>query len=110
FLKIYKRVEAEWERRLRDEGFIDFEDMLRLAADHIEAGRYHSPYTVILADEFQDSSRARVRLLQALRGKAGDVHLTVVGDDWQGINRFAGADLRVMSEFSAFFSHATTLH
>lgn len=110
FLKIYKCVEAEWERRLRDDGFIDFEDMLRLAADHIEAGRYHSPYTVILADEFQDSSRARVRLLQALRGKTGDVHLTVVGDDWQGINRFAGADLRVMSEFSAFFSHATTLH
>lgn len=110
FLQIYKRVEAEWERRLRDEGFIDFEDMLRLAADHIEAGRYQSPYTVILADEFQDSSRARVRLLQALTGRAGDVHLTVVGDDWQGINRFAGADLRVMSEFGGFFSHATTLH
>ena len=109
FLKIYERVAGEWERRLREGGYIDFEDMLRLAADHIEAGRYESPYTVILGDEFQDSSMARVRLLRALAGKSGDVHLTVVGDDWQGINRFAGADLRVMSEFSSFFRHSATL-
>lgn len=108
FLKIYERVSSEWERRLRDGGYIDFEDMLRLAAEHIEAGRYHSPFKVILADEFQDSSRARARLLQALT-KADDTHLTVVGDDWQGINRFAGADLRVMSEFGAFFSPSTSL-
>ena len=108
FLKIFERVSAEWERRLRAGGYIDFEDMLRLAAEHIEAGRYESPFTVVLADEFQDSSRARLRLLQALT-KADDAHLTVVGDDWQGINRFAGADLRVMSEFSAFFSYSTTL-
>lgn len=109
FLKLYFRFAQAWEDRLSDGGYIDFEDMLRLAADHIEAGRYSSPFTVILADEFQDSSRARVRLLQALRGQSADVHLTVVGDDWQGINRFAGADLRVMSEFGSFFSHAATL-
>lgn len=110
FLKLYERVSAEWERRLRQADRIDFEDMLRLAADHIEAGRYESPFKVIFADEFQDSSRARVRLLQALTREADDVHLTVVGDDWQGINRFAGADLRAMSEFGSFFSHSTTLH
>ena len=108
FLKIYARVSAEWERRLHDGDYIDFEDMLRLAAQHIEAGRYESPFKIILADEFQDSSRARARLLQALT-KADDTHLMVVGDDWQGINRFAGADLRVMSEFGAFFSHSTAL-
>ena len=108
FLKIYQSVSNEWERRLRDGGYIDFEDMLRLAAEHIEANRYQSPYKIILADEFQDSSRARARLLQALT-RSEDTHLTVVGDDWQGINRFAGADLRVMSEFGAFFSHSTSL-
>lgn len=109
FLKLYERVAAEWERRLQQCGRIDFEDMLRLAADHIEAGRYESPFKVVFADEFQDSSTARARLLQALTRKFDGVHLTVVGDDWQGINRFAGADLRVMSEFGSFFSHSTTL-
>lgn len=107
-LRIFQRVSAEWERRLRTGGYIDFEDMLRLAAEHVETGRYENPYTVVLADEFQDSSRARVRLLQALT-RSDHAHLTVVGDDWQGINRFAGADLRVMTEFGTFFSNSSTL-
>lgn len=108
FLRIYERLSAEWERRLRAGGYIDFEDMLRQAAELVEAGRYENPYTVVLADEFQDSSRARVRLLQALT-QSDDAHLTVVGDDWQGVNRFAGADLRVMSEFQGFFNLSSTL-
>ena len=108
FLRIYERLSAEWERRLRAGGYIDFEDMLRQAAELVEAGRYENPYTVVLADEFQDSSRARARLLQVLT-RSDDAHLTVVGDDWQGVNRFAGADLRVMSEFQGFFSPSSTL-
>lgn len=109
FLSIYRRVSTEWERRLREASCIDFEDMLLLAAEHIESGRFESPYTFILADEFQDSSRARIRLLKALTATPGRAHLCVVGDDWQGINRFAGADVSVMSEFDKTFEHATML-
>lgn len=64
YLTIYDRIAAEWERRLREGNFIDFEDMLIQAAEHVESGAYQSPFTIILADEFQDSSRARVRLRQ----------------------------------------------
>ncbi|MGO7358869.1 helicase IV [Rhizobium ruizarguesonis] len=110
FLSLYARISSEWERKLRDGGWIDFEDMLVLAAQHVETGRYESPYTVVLSDEFQDSSRARIRLLKALANqKDGRLHLCVVGDDWQGINRFAGADISVMNEFEQIFSHATRL-
>lgn len=109
FLSIYRRISSEWERRLGEAECIDFEDMLLLAAGHIESGRFKSPYTFILADEFQDSSRARIRLLKALTVAPGRAHLSVVGDDWQGINRFAGADVSVMSEFDKTFVHATTL-
>jgi DNA helicase-4 len=31
-----------------------------------------------------------------------------VGDDWQSINRFAGADLSVMTGFEAFFGRDTS--
>ena len=62
--------------------------------------------TIILADEFQDSSRARIRLLKALtKSSPVQTHLCVVGDDWQGINRFAGSDISVMSEFEKVFDH-----
>src|SRR5690606_26060158 len=110
YLSIYERIAAEWERRLREGKFIDFEDMLIQAAEHVESGRYKSPYTVILADEFQDSSRARIRLLKALAANPGKpTHLCVVGDDWQGINRFAGSDISVMTEFEKTFEHSTRL-
>ena len=86
YLSLYERISAEWERRLREGNFIDFEDMLIQAAEHVESGRFKSPYTIILADEFQDSSRARIRLLKALaKSESAQTHLCVVGDDWQGI-------------------------
>lgn len=110
YLAIYERIAAEWEHRLREGKFIDFEDMLIQAAEHVESGAYKSPYTIILADEFQDSSRARIRLLKALAASPGaQTHLCVVGDDWQGINRFAGSDISVMTEFEKTFDHATRL-
>ncbi|QLF20656.1 UvrD-helicase domain-containing protein [Pseudomonas aeruginosa] len=110
FLSLYEQISAEWERRLQDGHYVDFEDMLVEAAEHVETGRFRSPYSVILADEFQDSSRARVRLLKALaKNPTLNTHLCVVGDDWQGINRFAGSDISVMTEFEKTFEHATRL-
>lgn len=110
FLALYERIAAEWERRLEEAGCIDFDDMLIQAASLIENRQFDSRYTVIFADEFQDSSRSRVRLLKALLDRTqGRGHLCVVGDDWQSINRFAGADLSVMTEFARTFPHSSQL-
>lgn len=110
FVSLYERVAAVWDQKLREGNYIDFEDMLIQAAEHIESGRYVSPFKVVLADEFQDSSRARVHMLKALTSRAGrNAHLCVVGDDWQGINRFAGSDIAVMTEFERLFGNATRL-
>lgn len=110
FLSLYEFISAEWERRLHAGGYIDFEDMLVQAAQLVESGHFESPFTMIFADEFQDSSRVRVRLLKALTSYRGvSAHLCVVGDDWQGINRFAGADIAVMTEFDQVFAHSTRL-
>lgn len=77
-------------------------------ADRLEA--LDKSAFLILADEFQDSSRARIRLLKALAAAAPSrAHLCVVGDDWQGINRFAGSDISVMTEFERTFDPATRL-
>lgn len=110
FLALFERIANEWERRLREADCIDFDDMLLMAIEHIESGRFASPYLMVLTDEFQDTSRAKVRMLKALLKNAGEeAHLCVVGDDWQGINRFAGADIAVMTEFDKVFDHSTRL-
>ena len=108
FLDIFEKLWARWEERLRTDKAIDFEDMLNLAAECIEQGRWKSPYELVMVDEFQDVSQARARVLSALTSKS-DVHLFAVGDDWQSINRFAGADLSVMTGFDDMFGKAVTM-
>jgi DNA helicase-4 len=106
FLDLYEPIAAEWDARLQSGGYIDFEDMLNLAADHIEAKRWPNPFRFVLADEFQDTSRARARLLAAL--SAGrERRLFAVGDDWQGIYRFTGADIGVMTDFEKRFGKSS---
>lgn len=74
--------------------------MLNTAADLVEQGRWDSPYDLVMADEFQDASHARARLLAGLVAKPGR-HLFAVGDDWQSINRFAGAEPTLQGTFGA---------
>lgn len=108
FLDIAAPIMDAWDKALAAEGGIDFEDMLNQAAEHLESGRVESPYDLVMADEFQDASRARARLCRALVQAPGRF-LFAVGDDWQSINRFAGADVSVMTGFREFFGHGQVL-
>lgn len=102
FLSLFARVRAAWENSLAEAAAIDFEDMLVRAADHVEAGDWVSPFELVMVDEFQDASQARARLVRALVAKP-EQRLFAVGDDWQSINRFAGADISVMTAFERWF-------
>ncbi len=108
FLEIAGPVLEAWDDALADEGCIDFEDMLNMAAGLLEQGQYSAPYELVMVDEFQDASRARARLCRALVNAPGR-HLFAVGDDWQSINRFAGADVSVMTGFREWFGHGQVL-
>ncbi len=108
FLEIAGPVFQAWDNALADERSIDFEDMLNMAAGLLEQGHYESPYDLVMADEFQDASRARARLCRALVSQPGR-HLFAVGDDWQSINRFAGADVSVMTGFREWMGHGQVL-
>jgi ATP-dependent helicase/nuclease subunit A len=87
------RFEAAKERRAG----IDFEDLQILAArllERAEIGQhYRSRFRQILVDEFQDTNRLQLRLIEALRGPKAE--LVVVGDELQSIYGFRHADLDV---------------
>lgn len=108
FLELYWQIHAEWERRLAAEHSVDFEDMLVQAAAHLEAGDVDCPYDLVMVDEFQDASRARARVVRGLVNRPGRF-LLAVGDDWQSINRFAGADISVMTNFETWFGRGPQL-
>ncbi|WMJ68716.1 UvrD-helicase domain-containing protein [Stenotrophomonas sp. 24(2023)] len=108
FLEIAGPVFQAWDAALAAENGIDFEDMLNLAASLLEQGHYTAPFDLVMADEFQDASRARARLCRALVAAPGR-YLFAVGDDWQSINRFAGADVAVMTGFTEWFGPGQVL-
>ena len=103
FLKVFGPVFERYQETLDRAGEIDFHDMISRATEHLEAGRYRSPFGYILVDEFQDISPARARLLKALLDGSPGVQLLAVGDDWQAIYRFGGSDIAVMREFGERF-------
>ena len=108
FLSLFDAVRTRWDAELKAEGGVDFEDMLNQAANILQAGRWKSPYEMVLVDEFQDASQARARLVNELVREKGRF-LFAVGDDWQSINRFAGADVGVMQSFETLFGKGTVL-
>jgi ATP-dependent helicase/nuclease subunit A len=79
---------------------IDFEDLQVLAARLLEraeiGGAYRSRFSHLLVDEFQDTNRLQLRLIEALRGPRSE--LVVVGDEFQSIYGFRHADLDVFRE------------
>lgn len=85
--KTLKRMEAvlkpiydSYQSVLEENGEIDFEDMLNLAAQYVREGKYEHPYKYVIVDEYQDLSRSRYNLLKALR-ISKDYKLFCVGDD-----------------------------
>jgi ATP-dependent exoDNAse (exonuclease V) beta subunit len=93
-LRLYTvAFEAAKERRAG----IDFEDLLILAAHLLErsdAGQaYRGRFSHLLVDEFQDTNRLQLRLIEALQGPK--TQLVVVGDELQSIYSFRHADLEV---------------
>ncbi len=79
---------------------VDFEDLQLLAVQLLErtetGATYGARFQHLLVDEFQDTNRLQLRLIEALRGPA--TQLMVVGDELQSIYGFRHADLDVFRE------------
>lgn len=105
--KLYARAvwmtAEDYSRRLEESQRIDFDSMIADAVRLVETGRYQSPFSLILVDEFQDISEPRANLIKALKQQKAFSKVFAVGDDWQSIYRFAGSDITIFTQFEANF-------
>ena len=109
FLSIFESILSVYQEHLVNTDCIDFSDMIAEATDIIEKGFFYHNYTHILVDEFQDISGGRAKLLKTLLASKTNIRLFAVGDDWQSIYRFNGADLALFTEFAQTFTPATAV-
>lgn len=102
-VKLMAPLLKAWKTALKDEGAVDFSGLIHQAINVLEKGRFISPWKHILVDEFQDISPQRAALLAALRKQNTQTTLFAVGDDWQAIYRFSGAQLSLTTAFNHYF-------
>ena len=85
---------------------LDFNQCLNLAYKKIKSGAVDNSIKQlkwILIDEYQDFSELFFNLIDAIRKRNPKIKFFCVGDDWQAINRFAGADLKFFVNFEKYF-------
>ncbi len=98
-----------YERSLRVQGCVDFDDLillpLRLIAEHAEVReKLRARYRYLLVDEYQDTNRSQLQLLIGLAGDRRNV--CAVGDDDQSIYSWRGAEVQNILSFDRHFPGA----
>ena len=99
-----------WQAMLKEEKQIDFHTMITRATQYIKRGRFKVPWKFIMVDEYQDISPDRQALIEAVceqKNTDRRPSLFAVGDDWQAIYRFAGADVDLTTGFSERYPYST---
>ncbi len=109
----YQRMVAgvyhEYERRLRDAGAVDFDDLLVLPVQLFQdfpniLEKYQNRWQFISIDEYQDTNHAQYMLASLLAEKYRNI--CAIGDSDQAIYSFRGADLQNILDFEKNYSEA----
>ncbi len=91
-----------YQRKLKDNRALDFDDLIMMTVKIFQLypeilEKYQDRFRYISIDEYQDTNYSQYVLIQLLAQKYRN--LCVVGDDWQSIYAFRGADFRNILNF-----------
>lgn len=111
FLDICNDCYLEYERYLKENNAVDFEDMINESARvlrEVKEMKRKLDFKYIIVDEYQDISRQRFDLVTAL-SEVTDAKIIAVGDDWQSIYAFSGSDITLFTKFEEKMGYAKLL-
>lgn len=103
--RVYERYEAvKW-----GASALDFDDLLLLVAKMLRENgavreRWREKFRQILIDEYQDTNKIQYEIVRLLVNE--EQNICVVGDDWQSIYSWRGADFRNILNFERDFPGA----
>jgi DNA helicase-2/ATP-dependent DNA helicase PcrA len=96
------KVYPLYEKSLKDAGGLDFDDLILKTVNMLEKApeirhKWSKQFRYVMIDEYQDTNAAQYRLVKLLVGETQNI--AVVGDDWQSIYSWRGADFRNILNF-----------
>jgi len=103
------KLYVAYEKMRKEAGALDFDDLLietvRLFREHTEVrDKWRAQFKHILIDEYQDTNAAQYAIVKSLVGP--ERNICVVGDDWQPIYSWRGADFTNILNFERDFPGA----
>jgi DNA helicase-2/ATP-dependent DNA helicase PcrA len=109
FQKDVAKIYAQYEKMRQTAGALDFDDLLtetvRLLTNYPDVrAKWRSQFKHILIDEYQDTNAAQYAIVKQLVGD--ERNICVVGDDWQSIYSWRGADFTNILNFERDFPGA----
>jgi len=111
FDEIVKTIFSEYEKTLKKENALDFDDLICLPVKIFEENKtilekYQERWKYILVDEYQDTNHAQYKFIKLLANKYKNI--CVVGDDYQSIYSWRGADFNNILNFEKDYKDAKT--
>jgi len=99
-----------YQRILKDVGALDFDDLIGRTVHMLQTqselrAKWQQQFKYIMIDEYQDTNAAQYRLVKLLTNDQKNI--AVVGDDWQSIYSWRGADFRNILNFEKDYPNVT---
>lgn len=101
-----------YQQALRDASALDFDDLIARTVSMLETqpeirAKWQTQFKYIMIDEYQDTNAAQYKLVKLLTNQ--DKNIAVVGDDWQSIYSWRGADFRNILNFERDYPNCTVI-
>lgn len=104
------QVYPVYQKILKDAGALDFDDLIARTVHLLQTNKavrekWVNQFRYIMIDEYQDTNAAQYKLIKLLTSDAHNI--AVVGDDWQSIYSWRGADFRNILNFEKDYPEVT---
>ncbi len=106
------KVYPLYEQALREASALDFDDLINRTVQMLTAQpevrkKWQAQFKYIMIDEYQDTNAAQYKLVNMLTN--ADKNIAVVGDDWQSIYSWRGANFRNILKFEKDYKGCTVI-
>lgn len=110
--KTASQIFPGYQKILKDAGALDFDDLISKTLNLLETvgevrRKWRDNFKYIMIDEYQDTNTAQYRLVKLLVNE--NKNIAVVGDDWQSVYSWRGADFRNILNFERDYKNVTII-
>lgn len=110
--EVAAKVFPIYQKTLKSAGALDFDDLIGKTVNLLSKNseirkKWQTQFKYVMIDEYQDTNAAQYKLIKLLVSSTKNI--AVVGDDWQSIYSWRGADFKNILNFERDYPNAAII-